>query len=294
VCLRGPNRAGRQHHIRPPYRVQPYPHQRQPLLVTDYTLFRMITNVNQPAQTIIASRAYTSNSYVYLKMSNLGWPPAPHWATLSCVALSITTSTAAGDRLYFVWDRSKGKSTGSDYHLKYGVHDNIVCVLRRSNLGLAPPPHLTTISYVALSTSASTAACDRLYFVWDRSKGKSTGSDHHLMYGGHDNIVCVLRRSNLGLAPPPHWTTISYLALSTSTSTTASDRLYFVWDGNKGKSTGSDHPLFYKRYYNLVCVLRRSNLGLSPAPHWATMSCVVLSTSASTAASDQLFCSGSY
>jgi hypothetical protein len=176
----------------------------------------------------------------------------------------------------------------------YGGHDNIVCVLRRSNLGLAPPPHWTTISYLALSTSASTAAGDRLYFVWGGNKGKLTGSDHHLVYKRYYILVCVLRRSNLGRPPAPHWTTISYLALSTSTSTTASDRLYFVWDGNKGKSTGSDHPLVYKRYYNLVCVLRRSNLGLSPAPHWATMSCVVLSTSASTAASDQLFCSGSY
>jgi hypothetical protein len=30
-----------------------------------------------------------------------------------------------------------------------------------------------------------------------------------------------------------------------------------VWDSSKGKSTGSDHPLAYKRYYNLVWVPMR-------------------------------------
>jgi len=50
--------------------------------------------------------------------TNLGWPPAPHWPTLSCVALSVLASTAASDQLYFVWDTSRGKSAASDHHLK--------------------------------------------------------------------------------------------------------------------------------------------------------------------------------
>ena len=47
-------------------------------------------------------------------------------------------------------------------------------------LGLPPAPHRATISYLAMSTSLSTAASDQLYFVWDSSRGKSSGSDHHL------------------------------------------------------------------------------------------------------------------
>jgi hypothetical protein len=49
--------------------------------------------------------------------------------------------------------------------------------------------------------------------------------------------------------------TISCVALCPSASSAASDQLYFVWDSRKGKSTGSDHHLTYKRYYNLVCLL---------------------------------------
>ena len=142
----------------------------------------------------------------------MGWPPPPRWATISCVAPSTSASNAASDQLCFVWDGSKGKSTGSDHLLTYKGYYNLVCVLRRSNLNLPPPPHWATISCVALSTSASTAASDQLCFVWDSSKGKSTGSDHRLACGQHHNLVCVLRRSNLGLPQAPHWATISYVA----------------------------------------------------------------------------------
>jgi hypothetical protein len=41
---------------------------------------------------------------------------------------------------------------------------------------------------------------------------------------------------------------------------------------SQGKSAGSDHRLSHKRYYDLVCVVRRSNLGWPPAPHWVTIS----------------------
>ena len=89
----------------------------------------------------------------------------------------------------------------------------------RSNLGRPPAPHWTDISYVALSTSASsTAASDQLYLVWGLTKGKSTGSDHTLAKGRHHNLVlvCFLLKSNLGRPPAPHWADISYVALSTS------------------------------------------------------------------------------
>jgi hypothetical protein len=94
--------------------------------------------------------------------------------------------------------------------------------------------------------------------------------------GNDDNLVCILRRSNLGWLPATLWATISCERLTTAASTAASDQLYFVWDSSKGKSTGSDHSLAYKRYYNVVCVLRRSNLGRPQAPLWATISCVAM------------------
>jgi catechol-2,3-dioxygenase len=128
-------------------------------------------------------------------------------------------------------------------------------------LSWSPAPHWATISYVALSTSASTGAGDIYYFVLDSSKGKSTGSDLWLACKGYYNLVSVLRRFNLGCSPAPHWATISYVALSTSTSTGAGDIYYFVWDSSKSKSTSSALWLAYKRYYNLVSVLRRFNLG---------------------------------
>jgi hypothetical protein len=74
-------------------------------------------------------------------------------------------------------------------------YNNLVCVLRRYNLGAQPAPHLATISCVALFTFASTGASGQSYFVWDSSKGKSTGSDHLLHYKRYNNVVCVLRRS---------------------------------------------------------------------------------------------------
>jgi hypothetical protein len=154
-------------------------------------------------------------------------------------------------------------------------------------LDLPQAPHWAFISCVSLSTSASTAASDQLCFVLGRSKGKSTGSDHLLIYKRHYNLVCVLSRSNLDLPPAPHWDTISCFALSTSASTAARDQLCFVLNRSKGNATGLDHLLIYIRYYNVVCVLRRSNLDWPPAPHWATISCLTLSTSASSAAKDR-------
>jgi surface antigen len=137
------------------------------------------------------------------------------------------------------------------------------------HLGWSPAPQWAAISCVALSTSAPTAASDQLRFVSDSSKGKSTASDHHLAYKRHCNLVCVLKRSILGWSPAPRWAAISCVALSTSAPTAASDQLCFVWDSSKAKSNTSDHHLAYKRHCNLVCVLRRSILGWSPAPRWA-------------------------
>ena len=157
----------------------------------------------------------------------------------------------------------------------------------RSNLGLRFAPHWATISYVVLSASASTAATDQIKFVWDGNKGKSSGSDHVLTLKPYYNLVCELRRSNLGWPPAPHWATILYVALSAFASSAATNQLYFVWDSSNGKSTGSDHLLTYKRYYNLVWELRRSNLGWPQATHSAIVSYVAQSTSSPSAASAQ-------
>jgi len=106
----------------------------------------------------------------------LGWSPTPHWATISCVALSTSASTAARDQLYFVRVGSKGKSSGSD-----DQYYNLVCVLRRSNLGWPPAPHWAIILYVALSTSASTAARvidNTLYGIAERFSNRLIPSSH--------------------------------------------------------------------------------------------------------------------
>jgi hypothetical protein len=86
--------------------------------------------------------------------------------------------------------------------------------------------------------------------------------------------------SNLWWSPAPHCVTISIVAMCTSASSVAGDQIYFVWDSSKGKSTALDQRLSNKRYYNLVWVLRRSNLDWPPAPHCVTISCVALCTSA--------------
>jgi hypothetical protein len=121
-------------------------------------------------------------------------------------------------------------------------HSAVISYVRRSSLGLPPAPLWAAISYVALSTCASIAASEPLCFLWDGRKGKSTGSDHPLTCKRYYIPVCVLRRSKSGLPPAPHWATISCVALSTSSSTAASEQLCFIWDSRKGKSTGSDHP----------------------------------------------------
>ena len=173
----------------------------------------------------------------------MGWPPATHWATISFISLYTSASSTATGPIYFVWDSRKGKSTGSDHCLTYIRCHNLVCARMRSNLDLPPATHWATISNLSLSTSASSAATDSLYFDWDSRKGKSTGSDHHLTYIRYYNLVCVRMRSNLGWPPATHWATISYVSLSTSASSTATGPLYFVWDNRKGKSTNSDHHL---------------------------------------------------
>jgi hypothetical protein len=215
--------------------------------------------------------------------SNLEWPPARHRTTISSLALSTCASPGVSDQLYFVWNSSKRKLTGSDHRLTYLRHYDLECVLMR--LWLPQAPHWATKSSLVLSTSSSPGASDQLYFVWDSSNGKSTGSDHLLTYIRHYDLECVRIRSNCGLPPAPHWAATSYLALLTFASTDASDQIYFVWDSSNGKSTGSDHCLTYVRHYDLEWVWMRSNLGWPPAPHWATISSLALSTSASPSAS---------
>jgi hypothetical protein len=173
----------------------------------------------------------------------LGWSQAPHWSTILCVALSTSSPAGASDQLLFVWGISTGKSTGSDHLHAYNRYYNLVCVLMWSNLGLGLEPHWATILRVALSTSSPAGASVQMKFVWGSSKGKSTGSDHLHAYNRYYNLVCVLRRSNLGLGLRPHWSTIFCVALSKSSPTGVSDELKFVWDSSKGKSTGSDHHL---------------------------------------------------
>jgi len=168
--------------------------------------------------------------------SNLGWPPAQYWENISYAVMSSCASTGSSDQLNFVWDSSKGKSTWSNYRLTYKRYYNLVCVLRRYKLGWPPAPLWASISCLALSISSATGASDEVYFVWDSSKGKSTGSDHRLTYKRYYNLVCVLRRSNLGWPPVPLWASISCLALSISSATGASDQLNFVWDSSKVKS----------------------------------------------------------
>jgi hypothetical protein len=79
----------------------------------------------------------------------LGWPPAPHWATISCVALSESAATGASDQIYFVWDSSKGKSTGSDHYITCKRYYNLVCAMMRTKLGWPLALHISTISYLA-------------------------------------------------------------------------------------------------------------------------------------------------
>ena len=218
---------------------------------------------------------------------NLGWPLAPHWATISHVRLPIYAPTTASDQLYFVWDSSKGKTTGSDHCLSYKRYYNLICVVMRSNLLGWPPaaPHWATITYVALSIYAPSAASDQLYFVWDSSKGKSTGSDHCLSYKRYYNLTCVVMRSNLGWPPAPHWATITCVTLSIYGMVVTNYTLFgIVEKGNQLAQTTILPRVNTTTWY----VLWRSNLGWPPAPHWATITYVALSTSASTAASDRI------
>jgi hypothetical protein len=217
----------------------------------------------------------------------LGWPPAPLSAANTYPSLATSASSAASAQIYFVWDSSKGKSTGSDHLLTYKRYYNLVWELRRSNLGWPQATHSAIVSYVAQSTSSTSTASAQLYFVWGSRKGKSTGSDHLLTYKRYYNLVWELRRSNLGLPQATKSAAESYPSLATSSSSAASAQIYFVWDSSKGKSTGSDHLLTYKRYYNLVWELRRSNLGWPQATHSATIYFVAQSTSAPSAASAQ-------
>jgi len=69
--------------------------------------------------------------------SNLGWLPAPHWASISCVALSLSASTAASDQFNLVWDSSKGKTLG-----------NLTSVLRNKPFPTGTSSFLYTINLV--------------------------------------------------------------------------------------------------------------------------------------------------
>jgi len=157
----------------------------------------------------------------------------------------------------------------------------------RSNWGRPPAPQWAAILFVAMCTCASTGASNQIYFIWDRSKGKSSVTDHHFVYKCYYNLVCVVMRSNWGRPPAPQWAALLCVAMCTCSSTGASDQIYFIWDRRKGKSSGSDHPLVYKRYCNLVCVVMRSNWGWPPAPQWATILCVAMCTCG--ASGDQIY-----
>jgi WD40 repeat protein len=133
----------------------------------------------------------------------LDWPPAPCWAAISCQAPSTCASSGASDQLCFVWDGSKGKSNGLNQLHTYRRYYYLVCVLRRSILDWPPAPCWAAISCLAPSTCASSGASDRLCFVWDGSKGKSNGSNHHRTYRRYYNLLCVLRRSILDWPPAP-------------------------------------------------------------------------------------------
>jgi hypothetical protein len=67
-------------------------------------MFGIVVNGNQPAQAINPQTNDDATSYVYWGGSILACcqPPAPHWATISCVALSTSASFGASDRLYVV------------------------------------------------------------------------------------------------------------------------------------------------------------------------------------------------
>jgi hypothetical protein len=154
------------------------------MLVIKYALFGIVAMENQPAQTIVSPIYDTTTSNVSRSgpICNLGWPPARHRATISSLALSACASPGVSDQLYFVWESSKRKSTGSDHLLTYLRHYDHECALIRFNCGLSQEPHWATTSYLALSTCASTDASDQIYYVKERNKRKSTGSDHPLTY----------------------------------------------------------------------------------------------------------------
>jgi hypothetical protein len=195
-------------------------------------------------------RTYTRyyNLLCGLEWTNLGWPPAPHWATTSYVAQSMSASSGVSEQLQFVWDDSKNKSTGSGHHRTYTRYYNLLKGLERSKLSLPPAPHWATTSYVAQSMSASSGVSEQLQFVWVDSKNKSTGSGHHPTYTRYYNLLKGLERTNLSLPPAPHWATTSYVAQSMSASSDVSEQLQFVWDDSKNKSTGSGHHRTYTRY----------------------------------------------
>ncbi len=63
--------------------------------------------------------------------------------------------------------------------------------------------------------------------------------------------VQVTQLSNLFVTVSPQNRRMMMTIQPPIPSTGASDQIYFVWDSSKGKSTGSDRLLTYKRYYNL-------------------------------------------
>jgi len=85
------------------------PQWQKPLLVTNCTLFGIVVKVNSTGSDYHLERRQHHNLVCVLSRTNLGLPPAPHWATISYLTPSTLASNAASDQLYFVWDSSKGK-----------------------------------------------------------------------------------------------------------------------------------------------------------------------------------------
>jgi hypothetical protein len=75
----------------------------------------------------------------------LGWPPAPHWATISCVALSTSASTSASDQLCFVRDAHTIYSTTHDTTTSYVSSRGPIWAGRQHHIG--PPYHVYRSSH---------------------------------------------------------------------------------------------------------------------------------------------------
>ncbi len=136
-----------------------------------------------------------------MRRSNLGYPPAPRWATISYVALSTSTSTVASDQIYFVWDSSNGNQPA--HSIVSPTHDTTTSYVSRggpvlagrqhNHIGPSSAPHWAVISCVALSTSTSTTgASDQIHFVWDSGNGNQAA--HTIVLPTHDTTTSYVSR----------------------------------------------------------------------------------------------------